>query len=490
MARKRPQLPLPGIKPGVGPIDIEIPTMDWEQIGGDIDPGAYGGIIATADGRAIELIKIQPVREYVGDEAKDVGFPFWTRVAHFDADDLALDSRDVRSALDSIGMDLETLEADYTPAQRAMVIAEALLGYGRGDEGESGWSKDIGIPDKVKWWSGKIAGAEYLSDEDQAFRDDVLGHDEIRQALEEEAERLADISAAEAWSTAGDQLVSDMEADGYDPESIVVIGEFGDGVAVNGDVLVDQGWEKALGLKHEPHPQLWSDVGVRGLEGWLEKSGFELTKFGGRVPTEEGYAYGEHVVDAVAKRLDVSRDDVESVAKSVDWFQDEIPWGTSGDTQTWAKRRAGAEPETGTEEAPNGSLLFTREARRSGRIGGGETVVRGSYEAMKLPSGEWRLTWRAHFIGVFPTEDEAMAAATQHDQTREIHRNVYWRDIPHGSRVELVGKPGSQSYVATLPDGTRASVYWGESDSTEAQRSLDGRVRRDQRPPSTHRRRR
>lgn len=155
--------------------EITIPTMDWEQIGGDMDPGAYGGTIATADGRAVELIQIQPVREYVGDgEAKDVGFPFWTKTAYFDAADLELDNDDVRSALNSIGMELDTLKADFSPTQRAIVIAEALLGYGRGDEGPGGWSADIGVPDRVKWSGGKVAGPEYLADEDDAFLREVL----------------------------------------------------------------------------------------------------------------------------------------------------------------------------------------------------------------------------------------------------------------------------------------------------------------------------
>jgi hypothetical protein len=51
-------------------------------------------------------------------------------------------------------------------------------------------------------------------------------------------------------------------------------------------------------------------------------------------------------------------------------------------------------------------------------------------------------------------------------------KNVYWRDIPPGSRVELVG----HSYVVTLPDGTRASAYWGGQDARAAQRALDNLV--------------
>jgi len=47
--------------------------------------------------------------------------------------------------------------------------------------------------------------------------------------------------------------------------------------------------------------------------------------------------------------------------------------------------------------------------------------------------------------------------------------NINWRDIPRGSKVELVG----HSYVVTKPDGTRASVYWSGHDAAVAQRTLD-----------------
>ena len=175
MASRRKQQLLPGIEPGVEPMEIVIPTMGWEQINGDMDPGAYGGTIATGDGHAIELIKIQPVREYVGDdEAKDTGFPFWTKTAYFDLADLEpRDNEDVKSAMSYVGLDLNALE-DMEPTQRALALADALLDYGRGDEGPAGWSLDIGIPDKVKWMNGDVAGSEYLADEDDAFVRDVL----------------------------------------------------------------------------------------------------------------------------------------------------------------------------------------------------------------------------------------------------------------------------------------------------------------------------
>src|SRR5580692_1871754 len=201
-ASRRKQQNLPGIEPADEPIEIVIPAMGWKQIGGDMDPGAYGGTIATADGDHIELIHIQPVREYVGDEeAADVGFPFWTKTAYFDLSDLDPSRDEVRSALDTVSLDRDALE-EMDPTHSAIAIAQALLDYGRGGEGPSGWSADIGIPDKVEWWDGKIEGSEHLADEDEAFRDDVLGYGDIKVALEETVERMADQSGAEAWSTA------------------------------------------------------------------------------------------------------------------------------------------------------------------------------------------------------------------------------------------------------------------------------------------------
>lgn len=173
--RSRRQPSLPGFPDTPEALEIEIPNMPkWQQIGGDMSPGAYGGIIARSDGDALELIEIQPVREAIGDrEAAEVGFPFWTREAHYDLADLDPSKPDVQSALRSYGLDANTLE-DLKPAERALAIAEALLSHGDGvDEGPSGWSDDI-VPGPVKWMSGKIAGPEYLADEDDEFIHDVL----------------------------------------------------------------------------------------------------------------------------------------------------------------------------------------------------------------------------------------------------------------------------------------------------------------------------
>jgi hypothetical protein len=329
MSRKQPSLP--GFPNVPDRIEIRIPTMPWTQIGGDMDPGASGGTIATADGDHIELLKIMPVREYVGDkEAADVGFPFWSKEAWFDLADLDLKNKDVKSALETIGMSLDTLSEDHTPEQRALVIAEALLDYGRGDEGPSGWSEDLpGY--EVKWWGDKVATLpDYVADEDEAFRDDVLGYSDIRENLEKMVEQMADQSSAQAWSTVGDQAAGDAEEAGYDPDSLVGVAEFGDAVGVNGDFE--------------------SEKTLKGVEDDLEKEGYEMTEAGGSVPSDEATVDPKSAIRAVAREMDIEEDTVEEAAQGIDWWpkkrNEEITSSTSGWASIWGKKI------TGTTEEP------------------------------------------------------------------------------------------------------------------------------------------
>lgn len=152
---------------------LRIPKHGWIQVGGDMSPGQYGATIARADGHAIEIRQIQPVREYVGDgEALEVGFPFWSREGYYDLDDLNPEREEVQSALDTCDLHTFLEEEDATPEQKAMAIAECLLMYGEGaDEGPAGWAKDV-VPGKVLWWGHKNpVGWRYLADEDRDFRE-------------------------------------------------------------------------------------------------------------------------------------------------------------------------------------------------------------------------------------------------------------------------------------------------------------------------------
>lgn len=166
--------------PGFGaPLEVTIPQMPrYKQISGDMDPGKYGGLVARSDGdNALELFEIQPVRELVGDdEAAEVGFPFWSKEAYYDLDDLRFDRDEVQHALQSVGLEEHELEA-MTPDQRALAIAEALFRYGdKVEEAASGWSNDV-VTEEVEWMRGDVAGADYIADEDDEFRREILGED-------------------------------------------------------------------------------------------------------------------------------------------------------------------------------------------------------------------------------------------------------------------------------------------------------------------------
>jgi len=335
MSRRQPSLP--GFPDVPDRIEIRIPTMPWTQIGGDMNPGTYGGLIATADGEHIELLQIQPVREYVGDkEAAEVGFPFWTKEGYYDLSDLDLKNDNVKSALQYTGFtegdQKFQFEEEMTPEERALVIAESLLSYGSGaDVGPSGWSEDLPGHD-VKWWNGKVVPLpEYVADEDEAFKDDVLGYSDIRSKLEETVQEMADMGAAVAWSHVDDQTVDDLADEGYDPDSITAVADFGDAVAVNETP------------EHEKT--------AAGVAGELEAEGYEMTDRGGAIPTTEEHVSPEHLIRAVAREMDVEEDTVEDAAKGLDWWpkrpNDEIPWGAEGYASIWAKKKEGA----GTEEA-------------------------------------------------------------------------------------------------------------------------------------------
>lgn len=148
----------------------------WHQIGGDMNI-AYGASFARRDGACWSIIRIDPVREYVGDnEAAEVGFPFWTKEGYFD-------KRDIMRAIDDDGFVSSMGLADFIsecggkPNKRDRAyVASAMLDYGYGDPGPAGWGKDIirmfGSFEVVMWCGGSLK--EDLEEEDESFRREVL----------------------------------------------------------------------------------------------------------------------------------------------------------------------------------------------------------------------------------------------------------------------------------------------------------------------------
>lgn len=184
---------------------------------------------------------------------------------------------------------------------------------------------------------------------------DVPGDEgEIRSALEGEALVQANRSFVEGLSYGGDQLESDIEELGYDPESIVIIASAGDAVAVNGDLVVGPNWEDLLGLEKKGHAQLWTEARPPGppdkvfgpaswrLEDYLTDNGYDrLDKFGGEWPGgQEQEVSKEFMIENVAEEMGIPEKLVAKVASA--WKGNEVIWGSdSGGSTVYAKKKRG-----------------------------------------------------------------------------------------------------------------------------------------------------
>jgi len=128
---------------------------------------------------------------------------------------------------------------------------------------------------------------------------------EIYLKLEDKIESMANASAAMAWSTPDDE-----QAEKYG--EVWIKAEFGDWVAINGDLVIDE--------KTDTNPP----------------EGYEKTDEGGRVPTVEEEVSLEHAIDSVAKDMKLDFDRVERVAKKEN-KKNEVYTSVSGDAEIWAK---------------------------------------------------------------------------------------------------------------------------------------------------------
>jgi len=122
-----------------------------------------------------------------------------------------------------------------------------------------------------------------------AVENDSNGPAEVYTATVQD---MANSGAASAWSTPGDEDINQIsEQYGIDPDEVrknlVIVADFGDAVAVNGDPNAD--------------PQ------VDGM--------FELPDFGGRIPSTEEEVDSQNAISHTADRTGLSPDDVYALVK-------------------------------------------------------------------------------------------------------------------------------------------------------------------------------
>lgn len=138
----------------------------------------------------------------------------------------------------------------------------------------------------------------------EAVEEDDL-RDALKKALEDKVEEMGDQQAAEGWSTP------------EDPDTEWVIAEFGNAVAVNGDMILEG---------NIPNPP----------------ADYELTRKGGRIPCSEAHVSMEHAVRSVAKEYQnypalLIIDILNEIWKMDYKDAQEVPTSTSGSSEVYRK---------------------------------------------------------------------------------------------------------------------------------------------------------
>jgi hypothetical protein len=137
--------------------------------------------------------------------------------------------------------------------------------------------------------------------------------DDVRRAIEDEAQELADASAAQAWSTAND--IEYYQEQDPSIEDVWVEAEFGNYLAVNGDLV----------LPKEPERKM--------------PEGFVLSDFGGRIPVVEEEVQMDFVIESVAGDFGVPVEAVKEVA-DYEGYKELHYVSCSGDSDIYVKHKA------------------------------------------------------------------------------------------------------------------------------------------------------
>lgn len=183
------------VRAGQEPVDLGEEDTEWDAGYGTGSVPGENLLLVRIQGDSVEVAEIQSVREAIGDdEAAEVGFPFWTRLAEYEADHLALGD-ETQQLIESADIGPYGIEdfAAATPMERAVLLFEIRDMAGgpvRPYEGQSGFSEDVLEAHDIdidELGGGNLA-QEYWDDADETFRVEVLGEEEEEEEEEDELE--------------------------------------------------------------------------------------------------------------------------------------------------------------------------------------------------------------------------------------------------------------------------------------------------------------
>lgn len=144
----------------------------WKQVSGDMTWERHGAVLAMVEpgARQVQLVRIEPWIEHDREAAVTHGL-YLVDEKTVDYDDLSVESRQTKGAIDSVGMDV----AEYkklSPAHKA----EALASYEGYEDSRSVNSLADALPapvEEIEFWGGKET-ADKLAAYDEELRREVL----------------------------------------------------------------------------------------------------------------------------------------------------------------------------------------------------------------------------------------------------------------------------------------------------------------------------
>lgn len=128
----------------------------WRQISGDVNWSDYGIVLAKdiPSAEQVELVRIEPWLEHDSSAILTYGGLFIVDEATFDYDDLDSSRKDVKSAMQTVGMDQEDYDK-LEPVHKAEVYAST---HGYGGEGRTTSDLVKALPDRpedIEFFHGK-----------------------------------------------------------------------------------------------------------------------------------------------------------------------------------------------------------------------------------------------------------------------------------------------------------------------------------------------
>lgn len=425
---------------------------EWEEVGqvGDQSFEVHGGGLVFKDLTGVYKPELEYVEPPTDDEELDDPKARWTvyRVSLEGVPNWG----DLKAVARSAGQDPKELRADFEsedPMRQALAY-ETWAGH-------YGWHELDQYPLSLT-----------CSEMNKRYDVDIDCYGNIQSKLEETVQRLADAGAAQAWSTIGDREQEDARREGFDPDSLVYVAEFGDALGVNGDLELEK-----------------TEAGV---ESELEKEGYVMLDRGGRIPTTEEHVSPEHVIRAVAKEMELDEDIVKEAAAGIDWWPkdryDEIPWSTSGHAYIWGKKDPDAHVDDGDYIVQGAYADGTIVGGLGG--GGGETfglndeqaAIRAAKALLRDP------TFEGDYVTVITRDGELVWSSRPEDGMEEAPRRA--RESSGaivGKYLTKSGKTGALIRRDTGRHGTTYRYYgeWGAgSGHSEAhmRREIEGWLER------------